>query len=158
MLPGLREIEDRDAQQVGDLLRAYLARFDMSPVMSDEEVLHNFYSGKGTGPVDPVTGWRKGQVTWTYVVEVSIPSLNAGTAECSVRIPTRTASPTSSRSTPYRRRRYAAIRNRRSMPPTSFTWHLQPVPTAALCCPPQARKVHLLRPVGIRRPAKIERS
>ena len=68
--PGLREIEDRDAQQVGDLLRAYLARFDLSPVMSDEEILHNFYSGKGSGPVDPVTGWRKGQVTWTYVVEV----------------------------------------------------------------------------------------
>lgn len=68
-IPGLREIEDRDAQQVGDLLRAYLARFDLSPVMSDEEVLHNFYSGKGAGPVDPATGWRKGQVTWTYVVE-----------------------------------------------------------------------------------------
>ena len=69
-IPGLREIEERDAKEVGELLRAYLARFDMSPVMNDEQIQHNFFSGKGTGEVDPVTGWRKGQVTWSYVVEV----------------------------------------------------------------------------------------
>ena len=69
-IPGLREIEESDAKEVGDLLRAYLARFDLAPVMSDEEIQHNFFSGKGKGKPDPVTGWRQGQITWTYVVEV----------------------------------------------------------------------------------------
>ena len=69
-IPSLREIEESDITQVGDLLRAYLARFDISPVMTEEDMRQNFYSGKGVGPVNTLTGRREGQVTWTYVVEV----------------------------------------------------------------------------------------
>lgn len=68
--PGLRELEERDLPAVAELLSAYLARFDLVPLMSDEEVRHNFWSGRGTGEPDPATGKRKGQVTWCYVVEV----------------------------------------------------------------------------------------
>lgn len=68
--PGLRELEERDLPVVGELLSAYLARFDLVPLMSEEEVRHNFWSGRGTGVPDPVTGKRQGQVTWCYVVEV----------------------------------------------------------------------------------------
>lgn len=68
-LPGFREIEAQDVDAVAVLLRRYMSRFDLLPVMSNEEVRHNFISGKGTGPV--VNGRRNQQVTWTYVVEVS---------------------------------------------------------------------------------------
>ena len=70
ILPGLREIEDRDLKQVGDLLKAYLARFDIAPVMSEDEIRHNFFSGKGNGSISSTSGRRADQVTWTYVVEV----------------------------------------------------------------------------------------
>ncbi|KNZ53268.1 glycylpeptide N-tetradecanoyltransferase, partial [Puccinia sorghi] len=66
-LPGFREIEAQDVDAVAVLLRRYMSRFDLLPVMSNEEVRHNFISGKGTGPV--VNGRRNQQVTWTYVVE-----------------------------------------------------------------------------------------
>lgn len=69
--PGLRELEEKDLPAVGELLSAYLARFDLVPLMSEEEVRHNFWSGRGTGQPDPVTGKRPGQVTWSFVVEVS---------------------------------------------------------------------------------------
>lgn len=69
-IPGLREVQHKDLRQVGELLKAYLARFDMAPVMDDEEVDHMFWSGRGSGQTDPQTGRRDGQVTWTYVVEV----------------------------------------------------------------------------------------
>lgn len=79
-IPGLREMEERDLRQVSDLLRAYLARFDIAPVMTDEEVRHNFLSGRGHGSVDSRNGHRQQQVTWAYVVEVSaslaVPDLN----------------------------------------------------------------------------------
>jgi hypothetical protein len=38
--------------------------------MSEEEVAHNFWSGRGEGDINPATGHRAKQVTWTYVVEV----------------------------------------------------------------------------------------
>ena len=66
---GLREMEDRDVEQVTDLYRRYMSRFDMSPVMTAEEVRHNFLSGKGTGEKG-ASGRREEQVLWVYVVEV----------------------------------------------------------------------------------------
>ena len=70
---GLREMEDADVKQVGDLFTRYIRRFDMSPVMSDDEVQHQFLSGRGDGPrgADSWKTKREGQVVWTYVVEVS---------------------------------------------------------------------------------------
>lgn len=69
VIPGLREIEKRDLKQASRLIRAYLARFDMAPLMSNKEVEHQLFSGKGKD----VDGKRVGQVTWTYVVEVRYP-------------------------------------------------------------------------------------
>lgn len=66
---GLREMEERDVEQVTDLYKRYMDRFDMSPLMTAEEVGHNFLSGKGTGEID-ASGRREGQVLWVYVVEV----------------------------------------------------------------------------------------
>lgn len=66
---GLREMEERDVEQVTDLYRRYMDRFDMSPLMTAEEVRHNFLSGKGIGETHE-PGRRDGQVLWVYVVEV----------------------------------------------------------------------------------------
>lgn len=71
---GLREMEERDVEQVTDLYKRYMDRFDMSPVMTAEEVKHNFLSGKGTGEKG-ASGRREGQVLWVYVVEVIPMSL-----------------------------------------------------------------------------------
>jgi glycylpeptide N-tetradecanoyltransferase len=62
-------MEDRDVEQVTDLFKRYMDRFGMSPLMTAEEVKHNFLSGKGNGKVGP-SGKREGQVLWVYVVEV----------------------------------------------------------------------------------------
>lgn len=64
-IPGLREMEKRDLKQVGRLLRAYLARMDMAPLLSNKEVEHALVTGRGRD----VDGKRVGQVTWAYVVE-----------------------------------------------------------------------------------------
>ncbi|EST05533.1 Myristoyl-CoA:protein N-myristoyltransferase, N-terminal [Kalmanozyma brasiliensis GHG001] len=64
-LPGLREMERGDVPSVGKLMRRYMRRFDMAPRFTDHEVEHILLSGRGE---DTPTG-RKGQVTWTYVVE-----------------------------------------------------------------------------------------
>ncbi|GAA5888023.1 hypothetical protein JCM16303_000183 [Sporobolomyces ruberrimus] len=64
-IPGLREIEKRDLKQASRLLRAYLARFDCAPMLSNKEVEHALWSGRGKDE----GGKRKGQVVWTYVVE-----------------------------------------------------------------------------------------
>jgi len=66
---GLREMEERDVEQVTDLYKRYMDRFDMSPLMTTEEVRHNFLSGGGTGEKG-ASGRREGQVLWVYVVEV----------------------------------------------------------------------------------------
>ncbi|KAF5315749.1 hypothetical protein D9611_004784 [Ephemerocybe angulata] len=69
-LPGIREMQEKDISQVGDLFKRYMQRFDMVPIMNIEEVKHNFLSGSGTGKVgDGGKGRRSGQVTWSYVVE-----------------------------------------------------------------------------------------
>ncbi|KAI0780696.1 N-myristoyl transferase [Trametes elegans] len=68
---GLREMEDRDVPQVTDLFSRYMRRFNMFPVMNEDEVRHQFLSGLGIGPRGP-NSWktkREGQVVWTYVVE-----------------------------------------------------------------------------------------
>lgn len=67
-IPGLREMRDDDVQQVSSLIRNYMSRYDISPLFSVDEVRHNFISGMGEG--DITNGRRKGQVTWSYVVEV----------------------------------------------------------------------------------------
>ncbi|KAI0372892.1 N-myristoyl transferase [Pilatotrama ljubarskyi] len=68
---GLREMEERDVPQVTDLFARYMQRFDMVPVMNEDEVRHQFLSGLGEGPRGP-DSWktaREGQVVWAYVVE-----------------------------------------------------------------------------------------
>lgn len=59
---GLREMEEKDVPEVGDLLRRYLNKFDLSPVYDDAEVKHWLLHNK------EAPGER---VIWTYVVEVS---------------------------------------------------------------------------------------
>jgi len=72
---GLREMEERDVEQVTDLYERYMGRFDMSPLMTIEEVRHFFLSGKGTGEVG-ASRRREGQVLWVYVVEVILISFH----------------------------------------------------------------------------------
>ncbi|KAI0807591.1 N-myristoyl transferase [Fomes fomentarius] len=68
---GLREMEERDVPQVLDLFTRYMQRFDMVPVMNEDDVRHQFHTGLGEGPRGG-DSWRikrEGQVMWTYVVE-----------------------------------------------------------------------------------------
>ena len=56
-----------DIPQVGELLRKYVARFDIAQTFAkDDEVEHWFLSGQGREE----NGQRVGQVVWAYVVEV----------------------------------------------------------------------------------------
>ncbi|KDQ61034.1 hypothetical protein JAAARDRAFT_124146 [Jaapia argillacea MUCL 33604] len=68
---GLREMEDKDIPEVAELFGKYMERFDMVPLMSVDEVRHQFLSGIGEG--ERVKGSWKGrrekQVVWSYVVE-----------------------------------------------------------------------------------------
>lgn len=66
---GLREMEDRDVPAVTELFRRYTARFDMVPLLEEEDIRHQFLSGRGKGEKEASTGRRRGQVVWTYVVE-----------------------------------------------------------------------------------------
>lgn len=109
---GLREMEERDVPQVTDLFSRYMKRFTMYPIMSEDEVRHQFLSGLGEGPRGP-DSWksrRDGQVIWTYVVEVNHPNLmliqtRADSSRTTMlRTRRRTRSPTTSHSTPSRRR------------------------------------------------------
>jgi len=68
---GLREMEDGDVPAVTELFRRYMARFDMVPLLEEEDVRHQFLSGRGKGEREASTGRRQGQVVWTYVVEAS---------------------------------------------------------------------------------------
>lgn len=63
-LPGLRQMEKRDVKPVTVLLKSYLAKFDLAPVYSEEEVRHWFLSKED----------ESNRVIWTYVIEV--PSLD----------------------------------------------------------------------------------
>jgi glycylpeptide N-tetradecanoyltransferase len=74
-LPGLREMVLSDIPQVADLFRRYQGRFDLAPEYSVEDIEHHFLSGRGNGSVGQGgLGRRTGQVTWTYVVEVTFLS------------------------------------------------------------------------------------
>ncbi|GAA5868296.1 hypothetical protein JCM3774_000997 [Rhodotorula dairenensis] len=64
-IPGLRELEKRDLKQASRLLRAYMARFDMAPLLSNKDIEHALWTGRGKD----VNGKRENQVTWAYVVE-----------------------------------------------------------------------------------------
>ncbi|KAH9993757.1 N-myristoyl transferase [Russula vinacea] len=66
---GLREMEERDVSAVTELYTKYMNRFDMVPLLEEEDVRHQFLSGRGKGEKVTSTGRRPGQVVWTYVVE-----------------------------------------------------------------------------------------
>lgn len=71
---GLREMEERDVEQVSSLFTRYMMRFGMAPEMTLPEVKHQFLSGRGDLSKHLESGWkgrREGQVVWTFVVEVS---------------------------------------------------------------------------------------
>ncbi|KAH7313512.1 acyl-CoA N-acyltransferase [Stachybotrys elegans] len=57
---GLRKIEEKDIDQVMDLMRRYNKRYDMAPEYSREEAVHWFI---------PKITPESEQVIWTYVVE-----------------------------------------------------------------------------------------
>lgn len=84
---GLRPMEERDVDAVLELLKAYLAKFDMAPIYTREEVVH-WLLHKGNGE----------QVVWSYVVEVLLPLKLHDTVN-KYRMPQPKPSPTSSRST-----------------------------------------------------------
>jgi glycylpeptide N-tetradecanoyltransferase len=68
---GLREMEERDVSAVAELYRRYMDRFDIVPLLEEDDVRHQFLSGRGRGEKETSTGRRPGQVVWTYVVEAS---------------------------------------------------------------------------------------
>ena len=70
-LEGWREMEERDVEAVGKLCRAYLSRFNLAPVYSDEEIRHTFITSRGQGNFIDGKPYRNKQVVWSYVVEVS---------------------------------------------------------------------------------------
>lgn len=69
-LSGLREMEDRDVSGVADLFTRYMQRFTMGPVMTLDEIRHQFLSGRGRIDEPSEHYRRPEQVVWTYVVEV----------------------------------------------------------------------------------------
>jgi glycylpeptide N-tetradecanoyltransferase len=58
---GLRPMEAKDVDAVLDLLTRYLAKFDMAPVFTKDEVYHWLHHDKDNA---------REQVVWSYVVEV----------------------------------------------------------------------------------------
>lgn len=64
-LPGLRELQKKDLKQVSGLLRAFLARMDLAPVLRNKDIEWALWGGRGKD----VGGKRVGQVVWCYVVE-----------------------------------------------------------------------------------------
>lgn len=69
---GLREMQESDIPQVAELFTHYSERFTMSPIMTPEELRHQFLSGLGQGPAPKNwQGKRERQVVWSYVVEVA---------------------------------------------------------------------------------------
>lgn len=67
----IREMEEKDVEQVADLFARFMLRYDMVPTMTFDDVRHQFLSGNGTGKLgDGGPGRRERQVTWCYVVEV----------------------------------------------------------------------------------------
>jgi glycylpeptide N-tetradecanoyltransferase len=71
---GLREMEEKDVPEVTELYGQYMKRFGMAIEFTEEEVRHQFLSGRGIGPSRP-DSWknpREKQVVWAYVFEVSL--------------------------------------------------------------------------------------
>ncbi|EJD02399.1 N-myristoyl transferase [Fomitiporia mediterranea MF3/22] len=67
---GLREMQEKDIAQVAQLYMRYMERFTMFPIMSLDELRHQFLSGIGTGPApENWQGRREKQVVWAYVIE-----------------------------------------------------------------------------------------
>ena len=56
-------MEEKDIDAVLDLLKRYLAKFDMAPVFTKEEVKHWLLHSKDAEG-------KNEQVVWSYVVEV----------------------------------------------------------------------------------------
>ena len=82
-LKGLREMEEKDIVAVTDLFNRYMTRFEMVPIFTVEEFRHQLLSGMGEGKMGSGgVGRRTGQVTWTYVVEVSTLSSVIMTRSC----------------------------------------------------------------------------
>lgn len=67
-IQGLREMQDGDIKGVLEIYERYMKRFNLTPVVSEDEMRHHMLSGKGTGK--PKNGRRQAQVVWAYVVEV----------------------------------------------------------------------------------------
>ena len=77
LLKGLREMEEKDIVSVADLFTSYMTRFEMVPIYTIEELRHQLLSGMGEGETGSGSvGRRKGQVTWSYVVEVKFTLLS----------------------------------------------------------------------------------
>lgn len=71
LLPGFREMEERDLHGVSELLKGFMKRYEMSQVFGAvEEVRHWFLSARGQGVVK--AGRREGQVVWSCVIEVRL--------------------------------------------------------------------------------------
>ena len=69
---GLREMQEKDVPEVTKLYATYMKRFGMVIELTEDEVRHQFLSGRGIGPSRP-DSWktpREQQVVWAYVVEV----------------------------------------------------------------------------------------
>lgn len=103
---GLREMEERDVEQVSSLFTRYMTRFGMAPEMTLGEVKHQFLSGRGDLSKNLESRWkgrRDGQVVWTFVVEVSVGCclVDDHLTHLPRRTLTRTRLPTSFRSTPF---------------------------------------------------------
>ncbi|KZP12580.1 N-myristoyl transferase [Athelia psychrophila] len=65
----MREMEVQDVAQVSALYTRYMQRFTVKPTMTEDEIRHQFLSGKGTGEKRKEDQRREGQVVWTYVIE-----------------------------------------------------------------------------------------
>ena len=101
-MSGLREAEDRDIPELTALFTKFMDRYAMVPIFNEQELQHQLLSGRGTGKIgDGGAGRRQGQVTWTYVVEVSRMATQQATEPkcCASRIRNHAASRTSSRFT-----------------------------------------------------------
>lgn len=96
---GLREMEEKDVPQVADLYKRYQDRFGMSLHFSEDEVRHNFLSGRGVGPggKDSWKRRREEQVVWTYVIEVCTTVVPNALSTCTHCVEHRTPIHTRSR-------------------------------------------------------------
>ena len=67
-------MEENDLPEVTALFKRYMQRFDMAPELTTDDARHHFLSGRGEPEgTEPETNRRKGQVVWSYVVEVGPP-------------------------------------------------------------------------------------